>query len=105
MYCAPEVASEGKRGRAADIFSLGCVFLEMATVLMWPGGFSLAQFHEMKVTEDGRKAYHLNMDKTLQWILKLSAFAIQESEVYLSFTKYAMLEWCFMMVQPRPEDR
>ncbi|KAF2808464.1 kinase-like protein, partial [Mytilinidion resinicola] len=31
MYCAPEVADEKRRGRAADIFSLGCVFLEMAT--------------------------------------------------------------------------
>lgn len=31
-YCAPEVARYEPRGRAADIYSLGCVFLEMTTV-------------------------------------------------------------------------
>ncbi|CAK4034533.1 kinase [Lecanosticta acicola] len=31
-YCAPEVASRKQCGRKADIFSLGCVFLEMVTV-------------------------------------------------------------------------
>ncbi|KAF2109192.1 kinase-like domain-containing protein, partial [Lophiotrema nucula] len=33
MYSAPEVAFSAKRGRSADIFSLGCVFSEMATIL------------------------------------------------------------------------
>ncbi|TKA76729.1 hypothetical protein B0A49_01174 [Cryomyces minteri] len=32
-YCAPEVAEQRKRARKADIFSLGCVFSEMVTVL------------------------------------------------------------------------
>ncbi|KAI9717819.1 MAG: hypothetical protein M1812_004548 [Candelaria pacifica] len=31
-YCAPEVAAYTKRGRKADIFSLGCVFVEIAAV-------------------------------------------------------------------------
>jgi serine/threonine protein kinase len=35
MYGAPEVLSENhRRGRAADIYSLGCVFLELSTVLV-----------------------------------------------------------------------
>ncbi|KAF2786511.1 kinase-like protein, partial [Melanomma pulvis-pyrius CBS 109.77] len=29
MYCAPEVAAEKPRGRPSDVYSLGCVFLEM----------------------------------------------------------------------------
>ncbi|PSN63140.1 kinase-like protein, partial [Corynespora cassiicola Philippines] len=33
MYCAPEVVSWEKRSRSADIFSLGCVYAEMATSL------------------------------------------------------------------------
>ncbi|KAF2007351.1 kinase-like protein, partial [Amniculicola lignicola CBS 123094] len=33
MYCAPEVISWEKRSRSADIFSLGCVFTEIATSL------------------------------------------------------------------------
>ncbi|PVH98199.1 kinase-like protein, partial [Periconia macrospinosa] len=32
-YCAPEVASWAKRNRKSDIFSLGCVFIEVLTVL------------------------------------------------------------------------
>ncbi|KAF1836863.1 kinase-like protein, partial [Decorospora gaudefroyi] len=31
-YCAPEVYKSERRGRSADIFSLGCVFLEILTV-------------------------------------------------------------------------
>jgi serine/threonine protein kinase len=32
-YCAPEVASWAKRNRKSDIFSLGCVYIELLTVL------------------------------------------------------------------------
>jgi serine/threonine protein kinase len=33
MYAAPEIAQQRRHGRKADVFSLGCVFLEMLTVL------------------------------------------------------------------------
>ncbi|KAH9209800.1 kinase-like domain-containing protein, partial [Leptodontidium sp. 2 PMI_412] len=33
LYCAPEVARWEKRNTSADIWSLGCVFLEMLTLL------------------------------------------------------------------------
>ncbi|KAH7311624.1 kinase-like domain-containing protein [Stachybotrys elegans] len=40
IYCAPEVARNKKRNSMSDIWSLGCVFLEMAAVLMGrPLGF------------------------------------------------------------------
>ncbi|KAF2035712.1 kinase-like protein, partial [Setomelanomma holmii] len=32
-YCAPEVANQQKRNSSSDIWSLGCVFLEMLTTL------------------------------------------------------------------------
>ncbi|KAF1980167.1 hypothetical protein BU23DRAFT_396924, partial [Bimuria novae-zelandiae CBS 107.79] len=32
-YAAPEVVEQDKRGFAADIFSLGCVFVEIITVI------------------------------------------------------------------------
>ncbi|KAH8730750.1 kinase-like domain-containing protein, partial [Phaeosphaeriaceae sp. PMI808] len=32
-YCAPEVLNHGKRGISADIYSLGCVFLEVLAAL------------------------------------------------------------------------
>lgn len=33
IYCAPEVASYEKRNSTSDIWSLGCVFLEMCSIL------------------------------------------------------------------------
>ena len=106
MYCAPEVAAEEPRGRAADIFSLGCVFLEMTTVLMWEQGCSLEKLHESKITPDGRRAYHATLDKTLQWILGLFAHgnsmggAREEAK-----STHLMLEWCLAMLQPQAGDR
>ncbi|KAF2727421.1 kinase-like protein, partial [Polyplosphaeria fusca] len=38
FYCAPEVADYDDRNRSADIFSLGCVFLEMVMAL-YPDDF------------------------------------------------------------------
>ncbi|KAL2355817.1 kinase-like domain-containing protein, partial [Cryomyces antarcticus] len=33
MYCSPEIAAGEPRGKATDVFSLGCVFAEMLTVM------------------------------------------------------------------------
>ena len=33
IYCAPEVAENEPRNTSADVWSLGCVFLEMTTIL------------------------------------------------------------------------
>ncbi|KAL2136085.1 hypothetical protein VTI74DRAFT_5491 [Chaetomium olivicolor] len=43
-YAAPEAIQEGERDQHSDIFSLGCVFLEMATVLLGkPPSFAESQ--------------------------------------------------------------
>jgi serine/threonine protein kinase len=39
MYCAPEVlADNARRGRAADIYAMGCIFLEISTVCLGKKG-------------------------------------------------------------------
>ena len=37
-YMAPEMFKKGKRGRAVDIYSLGCLYLEVfSRCRVWPG--------------------------------------------------------------------
>jgi serine/threonine protein kinase len=43
-YCAPEVANSESRNRKADVFSLGCVFLEVIAVL--EPGYDVGAFNE-----------------------------------------------------------
>ncbi|KAI9867428.1 MAG: hypothetical protein M1813_008986 [Trichoglossum hirsutum] len=121
MYCSPEVATEGRRGRLSDVFSLGCVFLEMATVLMWDYEVSIEDLHNFKET-DGKRAYSANLGKTLNWILtmatRLMLYKYGESSSYGQFWTNGMhdmparerqlcfaLEWCIAMLQPKPSDR
>ncbi|KAJ4376320.1 hypothetical protein N0V83_001603 [Neocucurbitaria cava] len=40
-YCPPEVLNQGRRGRASDVYSLGCCFLELATVTITCGKLAL----------------------------------------------------------------
>jgi serine/threonine protein kinase len=73
-YSAPEVIGEGnaRRGRATDIFSLGCIFLEMCTALLAPPG-SRAAFATFRLESSATLAYALNQDAILSWILHLWA--------------------------------
>jgi serine/threonine protein kinase len=71
MFCAPEVISESTRGRSADIFSLGCVFAEMASVARCRRP---ADFHKFRVKKEkgGFKgethAYHATLDLVDEWL-------------------------------------
>jgi len=67
-WCSPEVAAQHPRGRAADIFSLGCVFLEMYTVLV---GQRSADFEEFRAQDGNGDAFHLTLSRVRQWMQKL----------------------------------
>ncbi|KAI9774896.1 MAG: hypothetical protein M1840_000112 [Geoglossum simile] len=68
MYCAPEVANGDERGRSSDVFSLGCVFLEIFTVLSGAGTFEDCCTHR-KTADD--TSYHANLEKVEIWIDRL----------------------------------
>ncbi|KAF2032193.1 kinase-like protein [Setomelanomma holmii] len=63
MYCAPEVITYGKRNRSADVFSLGCVFVELAIWLYGPENFSIADWHTFREAI----AYSASLDKVAEW--------------------------------------
>jgi serine/threonine protein kinase len=66
-YCAPEVARYEPRGRAADIYSLGCVFLEMDTVYR---GLSLVEFDNSRSETDDH-SFQNSPGKLRDWMSKL----------------------------------
>jgi hypothetical protein len=72
-YAAPEVAAQDSRDLSADIFSLGCVFLEMATVIL---GESLKSLHTEVFDGSGgdpcsKQAYCHSLPKVRRWICHL----------------------------------
>ena len=64
-YCAPEVADWGPRNSSSDIWSLGCVFLEMFTVI---SGFSINQlFQHLETHGTHFTHYQLNQAGVQSW--------------------------------------
>lgn len=68
LYCAPEVAQFMPRNSKSDIWSLGCVFLEMTTVL---AGFSVndMQLFFRKTNDDSR--FYSNIGIIPDWVTVL----------------------------------
>ncbi|KAH7411837.1 kinase-like domain-containing protein [Phaeosphaeria sp. MPI-PUGE-AT-0046c] len=61
-YFAPEIAVYAPSGRAADIFSMGCIFLEIITLCV---GYSLAETMQLRSQND--KSFHANLDNIEMW--------------------------------------
>jgi serine/threonine protein kinase len=114
MYMAPEIELEGRRGRAVDIFSLGCVFLEISTCLV-AGPGSRARFAEHR-NVNGSRAYSRCPTQLLQWFWYLWGL-YAEHNVYKTrspewpddhiFLNQSSLpgELAFMMLDPNSKTR
>lgn len=70
VYRAPEVTPGHPRGLPADIFSLGCVFSEMLTVMSRK---SLKDYQEWRrvFNSDTPLAFRANLKKVREWVGKL----------------------------------
>lgn len=69
-YCAPEVYDYSSRGRSSDIFSLGCVYAEILTVIVSNSGRRLNDFTDFRRNDDGDESFHKNLDKVRTWLLE-----------------------------------
>ncbi|KAJ4298926.1 hypothetical protein N0V90_004169 [Kalmusia sp. IMI 367209] len=95
-YCSPEVANGGTRGRSSDMFSLGCVFAEMATVI---SGQSLDDFLDFR-SDDG-SSYHRNIPLVCAWVYEL-----KNATVYWDKTwKPVMRDTIIQMLSEEPDLR
>jgi hypothetical protein len=69
-YSAPEVLDSEPRNRASDIFSLGCVLIEMVLGLY---GYSLSEVKDhWKKTGNGQSSFARNTEATSSWLESLS---------------------------------
>ncbi|KAI9711896.1 MAG: hypothetical protein M1812_007050 [Candelaria pacifica] len=70
-YAAPEVALQETRGTKADIFSLGCVFSEIFTVL---SDKTLESFVSSRQggNDDDDSAFHSNLERVILWLAGLN---------------------------------
>ena len=71
-YCAPEVAAGKRRGRMADIWSLGCVFAEMITVVLGRSIDDLHSYLGFKESNDRYATYYRSSKGLSLWLRLLS---------------------------------
>jgi serine/threonine protein kinase len=96
-YCAPEVAMLEPRGRAADIYSLGCVFLEINTVHR---RLSLGAFENFRTRYNDR-SYQNNPQKIQEWMSKLRQIRIDNVDSGI----FDIVDIIERMVFPIAKDR
>ncbi|KAI9765554.1 MAG: hypothetical protein M1839_005420 [Geoglossum umbratile] len=94
IYCAPEVAQYQKRNSSSDIWSLGCVFLEMITVLK---GEKIAVMRTFFKDRNDHYRFHGNIEATKEWIEKLWCLGSDEDN--------EPLNWITRMLNQNPELR
>jgi serine/threonine protein kinase len=76
-YCAPEVADGTMRGRSSDVFSLGCVFLEIISVL---SGFTDYEQCKTQRQDGADSSFHANLDSVGKWVRDMYSAELKHTE-------------------------
>ncbi|KAH7075332.1 kinase-like domain-containing protein [Paraphoma chrysanthemicola] len=97
-YCAPEVYQYESRGRSADIFSLGCVYTEVLTVLAGDHPTDFADFRRGDGTDE---SFHANLPRVTEWLCEklparfrtcLGSIQLGQAEIWLQHTRAMICE-------------
>jgi serine/threonine protein kinase len=91
QYCAPEVSEGISREQAADIWSLGCVFAEMATVAFKDGNSSWLDFRRHFRGRDS-KYYWQDVPALHSWLSKFLETSCDSTETTVVRTVKSMLD-------------
>lgn len=111
-YCAPEVDKGSTRGKSADIFSLGAVFLEMLLSLRLARhepkipleDSSLGQLWAQVRTREG-KSYAKHVDKLHGWMEKQERRDLEMTEGPWDDWERMLFRLCRQMLQTNREER
>ena len=93
-YQPPEWQSTCVGQPAADIFALGCVFIEIYTVLC---GQRIQKFEEFRVKNGGQIGYSQSLRQTSQWLSELKFDKLKDWEKF-----HQVLQ---RMIDPKAENR
>ncbi|KAF1979816.1 HSP70-domain-containing protein [Bimuria novae-zelandiae CBS 107.79] len=94
LYAAPEVARYEKRNTSADIWSLGCVFMEIATTLK---GHSLSAMRNFFEQETGNYRFYANISLLTSWIDVCRQSGLEKDDV--------VFDWALLMLEEDPTKR
>ncbi|ORX98810.1 kinase-like domain-containing protein [Clohesyomyces aquaticus] len=100
-YCPPEALNNEKRGRASDMFSLGCCFLEMATVMITNG-----KLEDLKQLRKGMP-YAESEQGVLRWIFYLFSIIATWNPRTVVLRRAVLLlpAFAFVMMDPNSAQR
>jgi serine/threonine protein kinase len=87
VYAAPEVAHYEKRNSSADVWSLGCVFVEMVTVLK---GETIASMRSFLQNRSGNHLFYANIDNAARWAKALQPKGAEKDNAVFGWVR-AML--------------
>ncbi|KAF1954247.1 HSP70-domain-containing protein [Byssothecium circinans] len=94
LYAAPEVARYEKRNTSADIWSLGCVFMEVATTLK---GLPLSAMRNFFEQETGNHRFYANISRLTGWIDVCRQSGLEKDDV--------VFDWALLMLEEDPTKR
>ena len=109
LYAAPEVVEGKRRGLSADIFSLGCVFLEILATIGW-SLFGQDMLQELKYLRtkniNGYMSYQANIPDVQAWLNHFNDL-VGKSIVAVSgaFAEVALPNLIQRMLEPDPSLR
>lgn len=84
LYAAPEVARFEKRNSAADIWSLGCVFMEIATVVK---GGTIKSMRNFFKERSGDYRFYSNLKNLPLWARKLRNIGAPKDDVIITWIR------------------
>ena len=112
-YAAPEIVDQEKRGFSSDIFSIGCVFVEMlATILSCSDHDERNRLQAVLRNKAGSieppsYPYYLNVEDTLQWLMEVRVRRFKSNPLNSALAKISteFLDLLPKMLHPKPNHR